>query len=309
MIKEGAPLVSVIIPCYNVESFVEQAINSIINQTYKNLDIWIIDDASTDSTLEKINTIKDERIKVFACEHNTQKIGAVNEVLQKINGDYIVFQDADDWSEPERIREQIHEFMKDAELGICFTNYRYVNKKFYAPAKIALTDAEMKEEFLNYRINNDSNHSPTVCGTMMISKEVLNKTKGYHPYFIGRVGEDIHWIYRILKGFKGITVDKYLYNYRVREGSFTHIQSLGIKPKYAYSWDLLSKIIHKDVHEGIDVFTPENKELLKQLELEACEDALKKNIQLNNRIRYDYEHSTRFKIGKFLLSPFQIFKK
>lgn len=308
MSKKGAPLVSVIIPCYNVESFVEQAINSIINQTYKNLDIWIIDDGSTDSTLKKINAIKDERIKVFACENNTQKIGAVNEVLQKINGDYIVFQDADDWSEPERIREQVNEFMKDPELGICFTNYRYVNNKAYTPGKIALTDEEMKEEFLNYRTNRDKNYSPTICGTMMISKEVLNKTKGYHSYFIGRVGEDIHWIYRILKEFKGITVDQYLYNYRVRKGSFTHIQSLGIKPKYAYSWDLLSKIIYKDIHESTDVLAPENVALLRELELDACEKVLKEKIELLNHTIQVYENSMSFKLGKLLLFPWRFLK-
>jgi glycosyltransferase involved in cell wall biosynthesis len=308
MIKERLPLVSVIIPCYNVELFVTKAINSILNQTYENMDIWIIDDASTDNTLEKIKVIKDDRIKVVVYKINTQKITAVNEVLQKINGDFVIFQDADDWSEPQRVQEQLNEFIKDQELGICFTNYKLVHNKVYTPDKISLTSKELNEEFLNYSVNRDDHHSPTLCGTMMISREVLKKTKGYHSYFLGRVGEDIHWIYRILKDFKGITVDKHLYNYRMREGSFTQIQSLGVKPKYIYSWDLLSKIIYKDIHDNIDVLAPENITLLKDLELEACETVLKDKTKLLNHTIRIYENSKSFKLGKLILSPWRFFK-
>jgi glycosyltransferase involved in cell wall biosynthesis len=300
--------VSIIIPCYNVSGYVEQAIHSIIKQAYQNLEIWIIDDASTDKTLEKINAIKDERIKVIAFKENTQKIGAVNEVLQKVNGDFIAFQDADDWSEPERIQEQLNEFKKDADLGICFTNYRYVGDKTFMPGNISLTDEELKNELFNYSYKKPNSVSPTVCATMMISKAALEKTKGYNPYFSGRVAEDIQWIYRILKDFKGTTVNKVLYNYLLRQGSFTQIQSTGFKPKYAYSWQLLSKIIYKDIHEGIDVLALENKELLNKLELEACEEALIENIGLANHTRDVYENSMSFRIGKLILSPWRFLK-
>jgi glycosyltransferase involved in cell wall biosynthesis len=297
------PLVSVIIPCFNVGKYVEKAITSIVNQTYKNLEIWIIDDASTDDTLQKINSFEDQRIKVIAFKENTQKVGAVNEVLRKVNGDYIAFQDADDWSEAGRFQAQLQEFENDAGLGICFTGYRCIGKKATLPAMISLTNEELKDEFFNFYKRDAINH-PTVCGTMMISRASLQKNKGYNPYFAGRVAEDIQWIYRILKDFKGITIDKALYNYRLREGSFTHIQSTGTNAKYAYSWQLLSKIIHKDIHEGIDVLAPENKELLNKLELEACEEALVKTIQLLNETRLVYENSSRYRLGKFLLKPF-----
>jgi hypothetical protein len=143
---------------------------------------------------------------------------------------------------------------------------------------------------------------------MMISREVLLKTKGYSPYFSGRVAEDIQWIYRILKDFKGITIHEPLYNYRLRKGSFSDIQSTGSNAKYAYSWQLLSKIIHKDVYERIDVLTFENKELLHKLELEACEEALVKTTQLLNETRLIYENSTSYKFGKLLLTPFHALK-
>jgi glycosyltransferase involved in cell wall biosynthesis len=307
-LKNSKPLVSVIIPCYNVDKYVVKAIISIIKQTYKNLEIWIIDDASTDDTLKKINSFTDSRIKVVAYKQNTQKVGAVNEVLQKVTGDYIAFQDADDWSEPQRIEEQLKEFIKDDKLGVCFTNYTCRGSKTPSAEKISLTNEELRREFLNFFSERVEGTAPTNCPSMMISKSALKKTGGYHPYFSGRVAEDIQWIYRILKDFKGITINKRLYNYLSREGSFTQIQSTGIKPKYAYSWQLLSKIIQKDVYEGIDVLAPENKELLNELELEACEDALGERIQLMNEMKISYEQSASFKIGKFLLTPVRILK-
>jgi len=243
-----------------------------------------------------------------AFKENTQKIGAVNEVLQKVNGDYIAFQDADDWSEPNRLEEQVMRFLEDDQLGICFTAYRCMGKREFLPGKIALTNEELRNEFLNFYINKENGKSPTNCPTMMISKSALHETGGYHPYFTGRVAEDIQWIYRILKDFKGITVDKILYNYRSREDSFTHVQSTGIKPKYAYSWQLLSKIIYKDVYEGIDVLASENRESLNKLELEACEDALRERIQLMNKMKINYEQSASYKIGRLLLTPIRILR-
>ena len=71
------PLVSVIIPCYNVSAYVKKAIGSILDQSYSRLEIWIIDDASNDDTLAKINEFKDETtstfgLKYFAEEHKTK---------------------------------------------------------------------------------------------------------------------------------------------------------------------------------------------------------------------------------------------
>lgn len=306
------PLVSVLIPCYNVSAFVEKAILSILQQTYANLEIWVIDDASTDDTFQKIQAIKDERIKVVTFEQNTQKVGAVNEVLKHVNGELICFQDADDWSEPSRIEQQVQQFKNDPGLGICFTKYYYSGLKNTLPFRIALSHEELCNEFLEYGKHKNSNFDPTACSTMMVTKKALKNTGGYHPYFAGRVAEDIQWIYRILKTYKGITIDEHLYNYSAREGSFTHLQFEGKNAKYAYSWQLLAKIIHKHIYENIDVLEPENIDVLKELELEACEEALIENIKLVNETRRLYENSFSFKLGKYLLTPwffFRSFKK
>ena len=286
----------------------EKAIDSIIRQTYTNLEIIAIDDASTDETLRKILSFNDKRITVRCFTTNTCKIGAVNEVLQKVNGEFICFQDGDDWSEPDRIEQQVQQFGNNPGLGICFTNYRYVGDKKRLPGKIALSNEELRDEFLQFGSKKNKDLSPTVCGTMMISKATLPKTGGYHRYFTGRVAEDIHWIYRILKDFKGVTIEKVLYNYRTREGSLTDVSFSGTNAKYAYSCQLLSRIIYKDVHENKDVLDPANKEELLKLELEACEEKLNDTLKFLNDTRNTYENSFSFKLGKFILKPWRLFR-
>lgn len=201
----------------------------------------------------------------------------------------------------------IEEFKKDASLGICFTKFKYVGLKTFLPARVALSNNELRDGFLNFLKERNETSLP-MCPSMMISKAVLLRIPGYHPYFKGRVAEDIHWIYQILKVFRGITVDKTLYNYSIRKGSMIQIQASGLNAKYAYSFQLLSKIIHKDIHEGINVLDPENKEELERLELDACEEALMENVRLVNETRRVYENSTSFKLGRFILTPWRIIK-
>lgn len=308
MNNNTVPLISVIIPCYNVELFVEQAILSILNQTFKNLEIWIVDDASTDNTLQIVKNIKDERIKLLELKKNTQKVGAVNEVLKKVTGNYIAFQDSDDWSEPQRLEKQLEAFEKNPSLGICFTNYRKISDKIYPSGRIAFTNEELRNEFLNFKALKE-NASPTACSSMMISRAALEKTSGYSPFFAGRVAEDIQWIYRILKYFNGVTIQDPLYNYRIRPGSFSQISTSGIKPKYVYSWHLLEKIIYKDIHEGVDMLSPDNLDELKKLELEACEEALTDYVVKLNKMKESYASSTSFRLGNYILAPLRALKK
>ena len=305
----NTPLVSVIIPCYNVAGYVERAVNSILNQTCTNLEIWLINDGSTDDTLQKINAFKDPRINVESFTENSKKIGAVNNVLKKVKGDFICFQDADDFSYPARIEKQLNAFATDPDLGICFTGYNYSSIKDRSAKRIALTDAELRNEFLSFGLDTKKEEwMPTLCATMMITKQALQATNGYHPYFAGRVAEDIHWVYRILKHYKGGTVADILYQYCFRAGSFMHVHSCGLNAKYIYSWKLLSKIIYKDMQQQQDVLAPENGLVLKALELEACEEMLVEKTQLVFDTRDIYEKSRSFKLGRWLLYPWRLIK-
>jgi hypothetical protein len=174
------------------------------------------------------------------------------------------------------------------------------------PDKICSTNDELRAYFLEYMIN--SHLQPPVCASMMISKKALDTTGGYYPYFKGKVAEDIHWVYRILKKFKGITVTEPLYNYRIRNDSLTGLQLAGKNAKAAYAWHLLAKIIKEDFQNGIDVLQPGNETKLRTMELGACEDALLENIQSLSKTVNAYEKSSSYKLGRFLLWPFHYLK-
>src|SRR5690554_1710288 len=118
MEQQETPLISILIPAYNAEQSIRNAINSIITQTYEHLEIILLDDGSTDSTREIMKTFKDNRIKSLYLNDNTKKIGIVNQALKElVTGDYFTFQDADDWSAPTRIEEQLN-FLRKCNLDI-----------------------------------------------------------------------------------------------------------------------------------------------------------------------------------------------
>lgn len=93
------PLISIIVPVYNAEKYIERALKSLINQSYKNIEILCIDDGSKDNSYNIIKEFKDERIKLFKQE-NSGPAKARNVGLSNSKGEYIMFCDADDWYEP-----------------------------------------------------------------------------------------------------------------------------------------------------------------------------------------------------------------
>ena len=111
------PLVSVIIPCYNAEKFVSQSVYSVINQTYTNLEIIVIDDCSTDGTLDILNNIAvlDSRVVVIRNEYNLKLPATLNVGIAQSRGSYIARMDADDISVENRIQLQL-DFLMNNEL-------------------------------------------------------------------------------------------------------------------------------------------------------------------------------------------------
>ena len=294
------PLVNVIIPCCNAGEYVKEAINSIVSQTYKNLEILIVDDASTDHSLSKIEAIKDDRIRILRLQENTKKIGAVNQAFELAKGDCIAFQDADDFSHPQRIEKQLQEFSKDKELGICFTGFQYFGAGTKKVENLALTDEALKTIYLKF-MRNDSGLNMPACATALVKKDLILKTGGYHPFFIDRVGEDIYLMYQILRSAKGITVDEVLYNYRIHENSLTSAQMNGKNAKASYSWHLIRDLIFNLEEKSTNLLAAD-KEVLLNVELKCCQEKLAEAISEIAKTRKGYETSNTFKVGKAILA-------
>lgn len=116
-------LVSIIMPSYNSGNYISNSIKSVISQTYCNWELLIVDDCSTDNTLQIIDCFKDRRIKVFKNDINSGAAISRNLALREAKGKWIAFLDSDDIWHPEKLERQLHFMMTNGYAFSC-TDYR-----------------------------------------------------------------------------------------------------------------------------------------------------------------------------------------
>ena len=125
-IEREAGLVSIIMPSYNTASFIEETIQSVLNQTYTNWELIIVDDCSTDNTDEVLENIKDSRIRYFKNDKNSGAAVSRNKALCEARGQWIAYLDSDDLWMPEKLEKQIH-FMETNGYAFSYTNYEEID--------------------------------------------------------------------------------------------------------------------------------------------------------------------------------------
>lgn len=212
-------LISVIVPVYNVEKYLDKCIKSIINQDYINLEIWLIDDGSTDSSGEICNKYaeKDHRITVIHKE-NGGLSDARNVALDQMQGKYVLFIDSDDYIEKKYI-SYLHMLLKDYQCDISVCNFKYVNEKGKMINKpkdtgkiIQYSRKEAIEKILQGKEINTS-------ASMKLYRSELFKDIRYPK---GRLYEDIATTYKtILRVDRVVYGDYSGYVYLCRGGSIT----------------------------------------------------------------------------------------
>ena len=123
------PLISIITPCYNSSIFIEETINSIVSQTYPNWEMIIVDDCSTDNSVELVKAFikEDNRIKLFSLKENSGTGVARNYSIKHASGRFIAFCDSDDQWKPEKLEKQI-DFMLRNNLALSFSNYEVIDE-------------------------------------------------------------------------------------------------------------------------------------------------------------------------------------
>jgi len=117
------PLISVVIPAYNAAAFIKKAINSVLTQSYKHLEIIIVNDGSIDKTTDIVNALSDKRIKLIS-QSNMGLSNARNTGIKASKGEYIAFLDADDYWKPEKLEKQLKLLTQHPEIGFCSTQTR-----------------------------------------------------------------------------------------------------------------------------------------------------------------------------------------
>lgn len=128
---KNEPLVSVIIPTYNRGRLILDSVNSVLNQTHKNIELIVVDDCSTDDTKEIIESLKDFRIKYIKLEKNSGACVARNKGIEKSTGEFIAFNDSDDLWLPEKIYRQLDFLNKNnADIVLCKMECRTPENEF-----------------------------------------------------------------------------------------------------------------------------------------------------------------------------------
>lgn len=112
------PLVSVIMPAYNAELYIEEAVRSVLNQSYTELEVIVVDDCSTDRTVDRLKNIKSDRLKVYHNENNAGIAYTTNRCIKFAKGRYFALLDDDDIAEPERLELQVDYLEKHSDIAI-----------------------------------------------------------------------------------------------------------------------------------------------------------------------------------------------
>lgn len=202
---ECGELVSIITPAYNSSKYISQTIDSVQQQTYEKWELIIINDCSTDNTVEIVRRYQliDNRIKLIELKANSGIAKARNVGIQKANGRYIAFLDSDDIWLCQKLERQIS-YMKAKEIAFCFTGYRQFRDDSEQYGKLNKAENE-----ITYKMLLKGNRIP--CLTVIIDREYIKDLT-----LTNQAHEDyILWLDILKRGFKAYGLNEDLARYRV----------------------------------------------------------------------------------------------
>ncbi|ENJ9652623.1 glycosyltransferase [Clostridium botulinum] len=163
--KKLEPLISIIMPVYNCQEYIEEAINSVITQTYKSWELIVIDDESKDNTIKIIEKLsnKDQRIRFYKNEKNLGVSETRNKGISLANGEWIAFLDSDDMWKPSKLEKQII-ISNTVEAEFIFTGSSFINENgiYYE----GILEVPEKVNYKKLR-----NHNVISCSSVLIKKK------------------------------------------------------------------------------------------------------------------------------------------
>lgn len=201
-------LCSVIIPMYNCSGTIKQAIQSVQDQSYENLEILVINDQSIDRSLEIVNELakKDKRIHVIENKKNLGVAQSRNIGFENARGEYIALLDGDDIWEPNKLEQQIA-LLQNSNCDFCYTSYSYINGigegiglPHIVPNTCSYKDL-LKENSI-------------CCSSVVLRTSLIKKHKMTSEFF----HEDfVYWLKLLKSGYSGIGCNQVLVKYRVSQ--------------------------------------------------------------------------------------------
>ena len=211
------PVISVVMPVYNCEEYIYLSIKSILEQSYSNFELIVINDGSTDGTLKILENFSDNRIRIFS-QNNMGISKSLNKGIRISQGKFIARHDADDISENKRLEKQLQYMRLNPNIALLGTWSKIIiNNKFSRKNLIhPRTDEDCKIGLL---FDNCFSH-----GSILIKKSTLIKVGFYNENIIG--AEDYELWSRIAKKFKVANIPEFLHYYRVHKSSVSYDRPL-----------------------------------------------------------------------------------
>lgn len=222
-------LVSIITPTYNCGDYIEETIRSVINQTYVNWEMIIVDDVSTDDTEEIVKkyTNSDQRIKYYKLKINSGAAVARTKAIEMANGSYIAFLDSDDLWTRDKLEKQLN-FMEENNINFSCTSYEQIDEKKRKLGKIVkcISKTDYNRMLLDCPVGNS---------TVIYNVDNLGKFKVPN---IRKRNDDALWLQILKKEQYIYGLNEVLMKYRIRDASISSNKFSLIK----YHWKLYREI-------------------------------------------------------------------
>ncbi len=244
--------VSLIIPIYNAEKYLNQCLNSAIQQTYQNMEFICVNDGSTDSSGQILSAFakKDSRIKMIHKE-NQGESHARNVGLLACTGEYIGFLDCDDWIEPNMYRDLV-QTMETNKTDLVASSWmkEYENKQEIMKNKEKVRDSIFgRDELLFYVYNRDAYQGFAYMWDKLFQREVLYDENGRFFLFDEslQLGADVIYLAQVcLNTKKGCYIDHAYYHYRQRKDSGSHVIDLKRRLDWLKAYQVVIDLFEKE---------------------------------------------------------------
>ena len=195
-------MISVIIPVYNTADYIDQCVSSVVKQSYRDLEILLIDDGSTDGSAEKLRrwAEKDPRITVIRNEQNSGVSASRNLGLQKARGEYIAFVDSDDWLEPDFYAE-LHHWISETGADIALGGYHRITEQNTAsrtPDKPSGTVLSVRDALSVCMPRNNDRRADLYIWDKLFRKSAIIENGELILFENYSICEDVVWLTRVL---------------------------------------------------------------------------------------------------------------
>jgi glycosyltransferase involved in cell wall biosynthesis len=231
-----SPKISVLMSVHNGAKYLKESIKSILNQTFSDFEFIIVNDASTDNSLEIIKSFSDSRIVILNNPENLGLTKSLNIGLKQASGKYIARLDADDLSFPDRLEKQLSFMEKNIDISLIGSWAKIIdNKGQFIKNNYSSSDSN----FLKFQISFIKN--PLIHSSIFFKKEILKEIKQYDENFI--YAQDFSFYSKVIKRYKISVIPQTLIEYRNHAEAISHIPNkLEIQRKNA------KKIIFKNIN-------------------------------------------------------------